>query len=373
MNKKLSIFIVSALLAIPIISLAADFKVGEDLFISDRINENLYTAAGRANISGDITGDIVAAGGEITISGAVSQDVFIAGGRVSILGVVSEDARIAGGQIVIHENIGGDLAAAAGEVSVMSNVKIGGDVFVVAGRLIFNGATTGKLSAAAGEIIINGEVAGDVNIKAGKVIVGQDAVIGGDFIYQAQEEAQISEGAQIVGEIKFTQRSAPKVPGFLAPLLLAVSFMGKIILFLVAGLLAVLLFKKFSKNLVERSIANFSRDFIRGLGVFIITPIVLVILLATIIGIPITFIGGLMWILAISISKVYAGIVAGGLLAKWTKKKVIVNWKWATLGIIVIQLIVLIPLLGWLASLVIFLATLGSISYLAHQKFWVNR
>src|SRR3989344_748507 len=112
MNIKLSAgAFLGALLLVPAVGIAAEFRAGEQpsLSANERIADDLYMAGGNVTSSGAITGDLVVAGGNILVQGAVSADLAAMGGSIIILGNVGDDLRIGGGNITIGGPGRGDV------------------------------------------------------------------------------------------------------------------------------------------------------------------------------------------------------------------------------------------------------------------------
>lgn len=376
MKKKLAFFVALFMLVATSAS-AATFKGGEVYeYKGDTLNDDMYIAGASVDISGNINGDGVVVGGEVSILGRVSQDILSAGGSVRLLGPVGDDVRVAGGNITISDRIGGDLVAAGGFIKILSSSIISGDSVIAGGAIVMNGTVIGDLTVYGDEVTINGPVNGDVMLKfTNKVIIGEDASIAGNLTYSSAEELVIPEGAYIGGEVirattpvkdfSFDKKELGKLLGLL--------FVAKLMLMIVTGVVAILLFKKFSKTVGVQTYDNFWKNLLIGFITLIIVPIVSIILLMSVLGMVI---GGFLigvYILMLFVAKVYAGIVAGAFMAKWIKKEAIVNWKWAILGIVVLQIVSLVPIIGWIVCCAIILATFGTVGILAHKKFWLAR
>ena len=99
----------------------------------------------------------------------------------------------------------------------------------------------------------------------------------------------------------------------------------------------------------------------RGLAWFFLTPLVCILLLVTIIGIPLSFLTIAIYAVMLYISKVFAAIALGVWLAKsfgWKKASLI--WK-MILGVLALVILQSIPFIGWLVCLVAIWWGLGAI------------
>lgn len=101
-----------------------------------------------------------------------------------------------------------------------------------------------------------------------------------------------------------------------------------------------------------------------GLGVLalLLTPIIVIILLITIIGLPLAFILFALWLIAIYASKILVGILIGRDLINnyWPKQKDSLILA-MIVGIIIASLIFALPIIGRIVSLLAMLWGLGGI------------
>lgn len=309
----------------------------------------------------------IVAGGDRTISQPVDKDLFLAGGQVAITTEIEGDAFVAGGQINIGGTIGGNLIAAGGNITVTGQVT--GNIIVAGGQVMIdqNARVGGYVLAGAGQVTINGQIAGPVKMGAGKLTVGNEASIGGNLEADVAE-AEISETATITGEKKIVIREikTPKVPmqtveGWALGSAL-ISFLGKL-------LVLVILVKLFGHMLKP------AKDWLKllwptmgwGLIVLVITPVLTVILLLTIVGIPLAFILMMLYLITMYLSS----LVTAGAVGNWMVEK---NWlrtenKYleAIAGLVVITILGKIPLIGGMISFVVLLLGLGIIFKLATE------
>ncbi len=377
MNKFRTFFIglTACALLLPVSSASAmTFGGGEEYILpeSENVNDDLYIGAANAVINGQVIGDLMISGGNVTIANRVENDLTAAGGNVTISGEVGDDLRVAGGSVVILKNVGDDLLAAGGTVHILKDVVIGGDLTVAGGLVIIDGTVNGNLKVAGGEISLNGTVNGDVNIIADDVLkIGPGANVSKRIIYEGPREAAVSEAANLVNGITFTKlernevrinKERSKIYGATFAGLLGAAWLLQALMFLTAALFAVYGLKKFSGKLVDTAMKAPGKSILHGFGFLILTPIALFILAATVFGIPLAIIGGMSYALMIAIAKIFAGILLGAWIFTFaSKEKVVLDWKIALVGVFAIEILTLIPFIGWLAAFLIFCTALGAV------------
>ncbi len=329
------------------------------------VADNAYLAGGQVNFLTTAQKDLIAAGGQVTVNGPVWGDVLLAGGSVEVLQPVRGDVRVLGGQVTIGNSVTGDVIVGGGSVTVLPGVVIGGDVVLVGGNLDMEATVNGELRAYGGDVTINGIVAGPVLVKAGKSLsFGDKTVLGSMLTYSAPQEASVAQGAKLGTKVVFNKQES-KMPGWnpagivlaIFGVLIFVKFVG----ILVAALLLVLVFKKFSQSLSERTVAHFWKKTGIGFIALIVTPVAAILLGITVIGLYLAFFLALLYFLLLIIAGVYMCVAAGAFLSKWIKKEAIVDVKWTILGTVAVFLLTFVPFVGWIADLLLFFAAFGTI------------
>jgi hypothetical protein len=355
----------TALLALPLFVHAAEFVTGDQPSVGSgvAINDDLYLFGGNVSMSGDITGDLIAGGGSVLVSGDVTEDIAVGGGNVTILGSVGDDLRVGGGNVVVNGPVGGDVLVGGGQVQLAGG-SIGGDVAVGAGTLRLESPVAGDVLVGGGDVYINSSIAGNVRVEAEKVTLGSGASIGGTLTYAAASEVVMEEGATVAGEIVRQERAARGGPtAGKAAGIFTLALLGKLLMTLVGALALGLFFRRFATEMVQRGAARPLLEMGRGLIFLIVTPIVGIILLVTVIGIPLGIIVLLGYALILVATCFLASIVLGSLVDKWVRKPMEyrVTWQNITVGAILYTLLSLVPIVGWLAQFALVLLALGAL------------
>ncbi len=323
---------------------------------------NLYVGGASVAINKEILGDLFSFGGSVNVNSPVEKDLFAAGGNVVVSSSVGEDARIAGGNISINDSIGGDLLVAGGVVVINSDL-IGGDLWAGAGVLNLNAPVNGDVMIGGGEILINSTINGSLEVRAEeKLVFGPDSIVTGSIKYSGKKEALVQDGAQI-GAIEFSEiesvyrdKKEDRVFGFAAFLLI------KMISLFVVGLIFLSLFRNPTQSVVSNSYNKFWLSLAIGAIFLIVTPIFSLLLSITLIGLYLSFIIMLLYFLFIMISSVGTLFFIGILSEKWImrKEQIMVSWRTLAWGLLLGTIITLIPVIGWLFTLFIFMSVLGS-------------
>ena len=352
----------------PSFAQAAELRAGETwaLATGEILNDDLYAAGGSIGIGGTVRGDVIGAGGTVNITGIVDADVIAAGGTVNVAGQVGDDVRVAGGTVTLSGKVVGDVVVAGGTVKMLPGTLVGGDVIANGGEVIIDGAITGSVRANGNVIRLDGLVAGPVNANAGKISMGSRARLQGGLSYSAPREVAMAQGAQVIGPTRF-QRASDGGDGTAADFLGAWFFL-RLVLALVSGVIAVWLFRNVSRRLVRDSLSHPGHELLRGFVLLIMVPVTLVLLFVTVVGLPLGFIGALLYAAFLIIANIYAGILLGSWLWKRIRKQAQydITIPAAIAGIFLLWAVSWIPIVGWLLQFGLMLMAFGAIFHLLY-------
>src|SRR3989344_7094057 len=330
----------------PLLARAAQFQAGEQVSVQGEkaVVGNFYVAGGEVVVTSPVTGDVTAVGGKVQIRSTVAGDVLVMGGDVQIDGEVGGDVRVAGGNVVISGLVKGEVLAAGGNVEIGPEAVVGATTAMV-GKLVVAG-TTGSLWAGVGELAVQ-----------------DSAHIKGNLTYTSEKEAVVASGAAIDGEVEHkvppvSERDATKG---------AAAFFGGGLMWVLSGLIMLLLFVYVLPNkslaLSREWKANFGMNLLWGIIFLIVAPIVGMLLLVSVIGLPLAFGVILFYPVILYLGKLTAMLAVGvWLRSMWMKQDgEKADFLAACFGLVLITLVGLIPGIGWLA---VFIAWVGGVGTL---------
>jgi len=355
-------------------ALAADVRNEDSVVIAsgDVINDDLYVAGSRIIINGTVNGDVMAGGSSITVNGKIDGSIIAVGSTIGIEGEVTHAVRVAGSDINVSGTIGGDLAVAGSSVKIDGSAEIGQDVIFAASRISINGPVGGDVKGGGGRVILQNVVEGNVELGIGSIelytmvdiksdmdfrverlTVEPTTHIKGDLTYLSKEEANIMPGATIDGEIthRIPEVREPIIPP-------AFGIWSKVIAFLMilmVGIVIILIAPKRSLAMA----ASIKRKPLLSLGwgavILLATPIAALIIFITIIGIPVSLLGMVLYGIAIFLSQIVVGLFIGywilGSFSRVESRGMLIGA--LALGFAILTLIKLIPYLGiplWIAT-----------------------
>ncbi|USZ69588.1 polymer-forming cytoskeletal protein [Halorussus salilacus] len=297
-------------------------------------------------------------GGTVVVEAdeTVEDDLTIFAGTAVIRGTVEGDLTVFAGNVRVDGEVGGDFDGFAGNVRLNGTVTgdanaVGGNVFLEDGARV-----GGELEAAAGNVALEGEVGEDARLGAGTVTVASTASVGGDLVYGG--DLDLAEGASVGGEVRESDDlevgvTGPVVPGWLG-------WAYGVLVNLLLGAVVLLVFPAFSDDLAARAVDDPVRTGGVGLLLFVAVPVALVLLAITIVGIPLSLFGALLYAVALWLGTVYGSFAVG----TWLVSLADAGSRWLALvvGVVGVALVGRVPFLGGLVSFLVLLVGLGALA-----------
>jgi cytoskeletal protein CcmA (bactofilin family) len=238
-------------------------------------------------------------------------------------------------RVVIHGPVEIGPGQTAGDVIVAH-----GDVTVAA-----RGRVTGDLIVASGDVRVAGSVEGDLVSLADRAVLGPRARVGGDLFY-GDDKPVIPPGATVEGDVERVH--IDEGLGFAAGLAI---WLGITISALLLGLMLLWLFPRAAAAVYETARERLGAAFGFGLLAFIVLPIVAVLLLVTVVGLPL----GLLLLLALAPIYALAYTVAAYALGQRILGPERGRFVAFLAGLAILRVLAIVPVLGgivWFAATV---------------------
>ena len=369
------------------------------------VNGNVTLNMGEIVIFGIVNGNVDSNMGQVNVHGDVNGNVEANMGQVIITGSVAGDVRGRMGEVIIDGTVGGDVEADLGAVRIRGIV--GGDVDSGLGELRIPGEVLGNVTSRGKNVIITGTVQGDVTLARGIVDLGPGSVVGGR-VYVEQGMVKVSEGAEVAsvevaeelteaeidrlfGQQDHTFRGLDDLfeelprgigrafsnirlsPGMhmrdwrILPFVPWIGWpgavVGGILNMIVLFALAALTFTLFPKHVLSAGQAlERKTGQVIGWGLLAsVLAIPLLILLAiTIIGIPLIFVEILLLGVAATLGYTAITRLIGDKIVGSASAKEVNPLGAIALGVVILGLISMIPILGFLVSLLLFVLAVGA-------------
>jgi cytoskeletal protein CcmA (bactofilin family) len=274
--------------------------------VDDVVTEDLYAFGDHVIVEGVVEGDLFVITGNLIITGRVDGDVLgMVGGPARISGEVGGSVRLAAVHLEITGSVGDDVAVVAAEGTIDGSV--GRDVFAVAGSLGVDAAVGRDVRAQVFRMSLDGPITGDVYARTGRLTLEDEAVIGGDVLYKASDDARVDPSAAVNGRLTRRDVITPVWATTITGLFAILSVFG----FVFAGLVGMWMFRGWSARAVEAAERRPGRSAVIGLGILLLPPVLMLPLFLTLVGIPVALILLLTWIVALFLGPLPAVTAAG--------------------------------------------------------------
>jgi hypothetical protein len=313
--------------------------------------------SGPAITSVDLEDDLLIVGNNVSVTHKVAEDLFGAANTVDINSDIGQDLHVAGSTVRINGSVGDDLFAGGNTVRVtVSSVD---DVFA-AGNLveIIADRVEGSVYAGGQKVNIKGDIWGSVRTGAEIVNIKSGTKIAGDLITLGTNEPTIEEGVEISGEVRhsYPDRKAGRTERNLI-----MAWVASVLVWFAVAVVLVYLLPSFVKDIVGTALTKGGKSL--GVGfvwVALLLP-VFVILMITFVGWPLAIMTALVTISLLIAAYAYSMVVVGSWIMRRVKKvESKISWQHILLGVVIMRVVSIVPVVGWLVSVVVVLLTLGA-------------
>ena len=310
--------------------------------------------------AGETIDDTVFLAGEtVIVAGVVEGDVFAAAQRVEVTGTVRGSLYCAGETLTISGEVGGNVHAAGKVLDI--DAKVGGsgylagqDVTVAAGGVLAGGAYL------AGETLkVSGKVERSVHAMGATFTLSSGSSVGGDVEVTVPDEdaAIIESGATVNGETIVEVKDWEEESGMTRSGSILLAF-GKTLALLVFGLVLVMLFPSLRPSAPQTS-NEVLRSLGLGLAVLVATPVAMIMIAVTLIGIPVSLLLGMAYAVLLYASTLAVAYFMAQRLPAGDDRRLFL---WTALCLLALFLLFEVPFLGPLASFLVHVLGLGSLA-----------
>lgn len=357
------------------------------------------------SLSEDLTGDVYAAGGSVKVTGTIDGDLMVTGGTVLLSGTVTGDVRGAGGTVVVVGEVTDNLTVAGGTVSLLPGSTVGNSVVATGGVVSMMGEIDGKAIVTAGTTEVEGTIGDDLTVRGEELQVADGAtVLGGLFGKLATdpviaptasisggEAIEIKDPAVATSTAKAETVTATETDVALAPLEILTGILEEIGEVLIGTAMALFgagvvwwLLPGLATDAAERFQGSRLKHLGFGFAYLLLVPIALLLLAATVIGIPLVIVGTGLFLVDIIVAYWIAAYGVGLGLCNWVRSRensisaYVEAHPWMhhplaliAKGALVLELISLIPILGGLVKFGFYLMGMGVLTVMLYE--WFNQ
>jgi cytoskeletal protein CcmA (bactofilin family) len=339
----------------------------------ETVSGSLVASAMDVVIEGRVDGDLFVTGERVRIAGTIAGNVFAWARHLEIAGRVEGSVHAASEELVVTGAIDGSGYLAAESLRQLAGARIARDAYVFAWSADLAGDLERDVHFHGDRLAVSGKIARDLEVAhADRFALRDGASVGRDLDASVAEEdgVEIAPGARIGGARSVRAfEGGPAALWHLEPWLWLLVRVGAALAFGVA--LYALLPGLFRVRVPTAS--TFLRLLGLGLAALVATPLVLLVVAATLVGLPLALLGGFLYLTALYLAHVLAAAEVGRTLLRRRGQDLPGLATFARIllvGLVVVALAGHVPILGPAVRVVILLVGLG---LLADQVRAVSR
>lgn len=256
------------------------------------VHEGDFFAFGDSvEISGTVNGDVYLLANQVVIDGVVNGDVLAAAGSLEISGKVTHNVRCISGQLLVNGQIGNNVTSLSGNIQLLPSSSVAGNLVIVAGNVDLSSRIASEVVVVASNVRISGFLGGLLKAYVGHLRVTSRAEIMGNIEYRSSAPAWIDPAAQVKGQVLYHPSLVHELVqgSWLHKLLVGskiVTLLMNLVYTLVVGLILLKIFPKNLEAALHALQEHPWKSFSYGVMLLILLPLVSLILLMTILGVP---------------------------------------------------------------------------------------
>jgi len=374
-------------------------------FEADTIySDDVFLSGFQVKFDSKVYGDLFSFCYEMVQNDSVVGNYMAFAYSVKNLGSVTGSYRAFGREVSSNGEIGRNLLLCGQSIDVGTQAHVVRSADLMGENVLFLGTVDSNVSISAKHAVVSGKIGGNLNFKGDSLIINPNTYIGGNISYSSPNRVNIGQGAVINGQVDWKKaeveipQEKEKEKGFWTSMTWLVSLRGyaiyamvlwilvfivsilpipswlvSIILWfvlVVSGNILIAIYK--SRAMATEAVLSEKLFPSMGLGfiIFFMTPIVTLILFMTVLASPLAIILMMLFGIAIFSGGIYAGLYIGrricGLFGSGGTNTP--GFLCFTVGTTVLMIVSLIPIVGYIALLVMLMAGMGAVVQSFRQK-----
>lgn len=324
-------------------------------------------------LNANTTSDVFVAGNIITINGEVGNDLFAAGSTIIVNGVINGSARLAANEVVINGIVERNALIFANTIVLEEDSAVFGDAHIF-GSVVTTKGQTVNTTIGAETVTLNGIMLGTVESTSEEATVGSSAEFTTTATIISDEDPVIAEeavGQQYVTtshridtsdeivrirEVNKQSRFEKRLTYFFFTLLL--------------GIIVVLVWPTLPQRITNGMKERPGATWALGAVILLIAPMLCVLLLFTLIGIPVAIVLFFIYLLALLFGTLSTAYLLGQQLVSERSVKH-PTWRAVltlTVGLFILSMAMLTPWIGWFICILVATWGLGGIALQCKRK-----
>jgi cytoskeletal protein CcmA (bactofilin family) len=332
-----------------------------------------FAAGQSALVDAPVPHDAFAAGYDVALRSPVNGDAHLAGFNVTQGADVAGDLYAAGFSVSINGNVGGDVTAMGNSVTVASPQPVAGNLRLAGQTVTVSSVVNGSALITAQTLTLASAVKGDLNFFGETLSFGPNAKVDGTVTIHAPKEIVVPASVAAADRVRFELLVAPDyaseagktaehVVRGVWPAVWATGLWW--LLLFVVGLTAITLLPRLTQSLQTVGASRPFRRIGLGLVAFSATIGLVPVLALTVVGILVLPFALLFVVVACALAYLTGTYLVGARIARSLTS---IDGNLKRVGVLAISIVVLgllgmIPVIGWLLTLVVLCFGFGAIA-----------
>ena len=334
-------------------------------------------------INEDLLGDVYVMASTVRLNAIIYGDLFVIARDLVINGEVKDNLRAIAVELEINGQIGDDISVMAETLNFTQSSQVGNSVIALANHSNYDGRIGGNVHSISSSFRTAGTFGSNLHLRSETNDFDERTNISGSLIAHVSEPITQIDVISVEGDtdisIVVSPRNHPSYQEFHSRMKRGINTLTAImsILTVVIGSkiikkMAPTQFKKLELEVTNRTGACI----IKGILIVFLTPVLIVMIASTILGIPISLLSLLVLIILLMSASWIPTYVFGkhvlltinDKFGHWTVEQ-LKDWHFLVLGAVLIQLILLLPIIGVTVRVLLVLVGMGAASSLFINRF----
>jgi hypothetical protein len=349
-------------LALPPRASAADVRRGRAVTIAagEVVHNDLIVAGPSVRIDGTVEGDLIVATRNLNVTGHVTGDVIGFTGVAVIDGKVDGNVRVISRSMILQGLVTKNVSAITSSFNLASTGNVNGEAILIASDADLDGKIQRDLLGILATSDIEGLVGGEMWVRGGSLTLASTAEIRGPATFAGPQQPTVESGAklaspihtEITQEVRRNRRSTARV---------AVRAIFAYVGALVVGILLLLVFPGFFRAALRETEAIGLPIGVGALALLAGAFLIVMGILLLFLGIGAGVAAAMAYAPILYVAQVFVGAWLGNRILgeSFANTSAVVGR--IALGLLIVRLVGLIPVLGGLMWIVVFLWGTGAV------------
>jgi hypothetical protein len=338
-------------------------------------SKSFYTLAGEVvEIKNEVNGDIYVAANQIVLQGVVNGDILAVGEEILIEGKIRGNLRAVAGKIILSGEVTKNVTVMAGVVETLPGSIIGGGVISISEKVGLHDFVGGQVKILAEDVSLENYIGSDVEIWSKNLYIASGAELS-DLTYYSENTANIDPEASISGRLLKGRNTFfnkdPDFSGFRNLFDRYTSGAGVVfhifsfLWALVWGLVILRFFPKTLDIMTSTLDKKPLKSLFFGLLLLFILPVLIIILVVSLVGIPLAVFLLFIFALVLYLAKIHVSFWLGKKIIKDANK----TYTALILGLFIYYVLIYLQSIGWLIAFMVLLLGTGSFVIGAYTQY----